>query len=341
MNKDLALRWRPNVFSDVVEQDSTKAILQNQITQGDIKSAILLCGASGCGKTTLARIYANEINKGQGHPIEIDAASNNGVDNIRAIIEDCKLRSLDCEYKVYIIDEVHMLSQGAFNALLKTLEEPPEKVVFILCTTEPKKIPLTILSRVQRFDYKRISFQGILNRLLYILQKENEDKLEDQIIYEQDAIEFIAKLADGGMRRGIKMLEQCLSYTNNINYELVCSTLGVISYDKMFELVNLILDKNPAGVINFIDKIYLDGVDLKQFISDYTEFLLDLNKFQLLSDFSKINIPIFYQDNLKEIMNRMLDLKSILFDTNEISNNIKREDKPKPLVTLGLMKQCK
>ena len=172
----LAVKYRPKVFEDVTEQGYIKDILRNQINNDEIKNAYLFCGGAGTGKTTTARIFANEINEGQGNPVEVDAASNNGVEQVRTIIDDAKFKALDSKYKVYIMDECHMLSTGAWNAMLKLLEEPPKTTIFILCTTDPQKIPATILSRVQRYDFQRISFEGIVKRLEYILQQEGYSK---------------------------------------------------------------------------------------------------------------------------------------------------------------------
>lgn len=171
-NQSLAVKWRPKDWEDLTEQEYIKIILQNQITTQTIKNAYLFCGPAGCGKTTSARIFANKINDNKGLPIEIDAASNNGVEQVRTIIEDAKFKPLDSNYKIYIMDECHMLSTGAWNAMLKLLEEPPKTTIFILCTTDPQKIPATILSRVQRFDFCKISQQGIIDRLEYILNQE-------------------------------------------------------------------------------------------------------------------------------------------------------------------------
>ena len=170
----LAVKYRPKTFEDVVEQDSTKVILQQQIATGEFQHAYLFVGPAGCGKTTNARIFADEINKHEGNPIELDAASNSGVDDVRNIIQQAKTKSLDSEYKVFIIDECHSLSNTAWQAFLKLIEEPPAKSIFIFCTTNPEKIPKTILSRVQRYDFKRISQQGIVDRLKYIIEQENK-----------------------------------------------------------------------------------------------------------------------------------------------------------------------
>lgn len=170
----LAVKYRPHGWDSVVEQDSTKIILQQQLETGEVQHAYLFVGSAGCGKTTCARIFANEINHHEGAPIELDAASNSGVDDVRDIIKQAKLKSLDSEYKVFIVDECHALSNTAWQAFLKLLEEPPAKSIFIFCTTDPQKIPKTILSRVQRYDFKRISQQGIVDRLKYILEAENK-----------------------------------------------------------------------------------------------------------------------------------------------------------------------
>jgi len=168
----LAVKYRPHTWEDVVEQDSTKVILQQQLETGEFQHAYLFVGGAGTGKTTCARIFADEINNHSGNPIELDAASNSGVDDVRDIIQQSKTKSLDSEYKVFIIDECHSLSNTAWQAFLKLIEEPPAKSIFIFCTTNPEKIPKTILSRVQRFDFRRISQQGIIDRLKYVLKEE-------------------------------------------------------------------------------------------------------------------------------------------------------------------------
>lgn len=173
MSKALAIKYRPHTWDEVTEQGSTKIILQQQLESGEVKNAYLFCGPAGCGKTTCARIFAHDINNGQGNPIELDAASNNGVDDVREIIQQAKTKSLDSEYKIFIIDECHALSNSAWQAMLKIIEEPPAKSIFIFATTDPQKIPKTILSRVQRYDFQRISQDGIVNRLKYILDEEN------------------------------------------------------------------------------------------------------------------------------------------------------------------------
>ena len=176
--KTLAVKYRPQAWDDVVEQSSTKIILQQQLESGEVKNAYLFCGPAGCGKTTCARIFANEINNGEGNPIELDAASNNGVDDVRNIIQQAKTKSINSEYKIFIIDECHALSNSAWQAMLKIIEEPPAKSIFIFATTDPQKIPKTILSRVQRYDFQRISQDGIVKKLKYILDEESKFTLQ-------------------------------------------------------------------------------------------------------------------------------------------------------------------
>lgn len=173
--QSLAIKYRPKTWNDVTEQSAIKTILEQQLQSNTVKNAYLFCGGAGTGKTTCARIFANEINKGQGNPIEMDAASNNSVDDVRAIIQQAKTKSLDSEYKVFIIDECHSLSNTAWQAMLKLIEEPPAKSIFIFATTDPQKIPKTILSRVQRYDFQRLTMKGICDRLIHIIDKENEE----------------------------------------------------------------------------------------------------------------------------------------------------------------------
>ena len=332
----LATKYRPRTFKDVVCQDNIKKVLVNQLETGEIKQAYLFCGSAGTGKTTSARIFANDVNEGKGKPIEIDGASNNGVDNIRSIIDDCRMKSLDSKYKVYIIDEVHMLSIGAFNALLKVLEEPPKGVIFILCTTDPHKIPATILSRLQRFDFKRIPQFEIVQRLKYILNEEGNTT------YDIEALEYIAKLADGGMRDAIMKLDTVIGYTNNITLQAVLDCLGITNYEHLLKIVQGIINKQADEPIQIIDSIYRDGKDLKLFVKDLNKFVLDLCKLNITRNKELTMIPTDIMRQCIHIATNTskYDLVDILDGVNNLLDKIKYEQNPKNLIESELIILC-
>lgn len=334
--ESLATKYRPRTFKDVVCQDNIKKVLTNQLETGEIKQAYLFCGSAGTGKTTSARIFANDVNGGKGKPIEIDGASNNGVDNIRSIIDDCRMKSLDSKYKVYIIDEVHMLSIGAFNALLKVLEEPPKGVIFILCTTDPHKIPATILSRLQRFDFKRIPQFEIVNRLKYILNEEGNTT------YDIEALEYIAKLADGGMRDAIMKLDTVLGYTTNITLQAVLDCLGITNYEHLLKIVQGIINKQADEPIQIIDSIYRDGKDLKLFVKDLNKFVLDLCKLNITRNKELTMIPTDIMRQCIHIATNTskYDLVDILDGVNNLLDKIKYEQNPKNLIESELIILC-
>ena len=264
-------KFRPQEFEDVKGQDHIVTTLKNQIKADRIGHAYLFCGTRGTGKTTIAKIFAKAVNcehPVDGSPcgecptckaiaagssmnvIEIDAASNNGVDNIRQIREEVEYRPTEGKYKVYIIDEVHMLSIGAFNALLKTLEEPPSYVIFILATTEAHKIPITILSRCQRYDFRRISIDTIAGRLTDLMEKE-------QVNVEERAIRYIAKAADGSMRDALSLLDQCIAFYlgQKLTYEHVLEVLGAVDIDVFSSLFRKICRQEVTDVIQEVEKI--------------------------------------------------------------------------------------
>jgi DNA polymerase-3 subunit gamma/tau len=296
---------------------------------------IYLHGPAGCGKTTSARIFANKINENKGLPIEIDAASNNGVDQIRTIIEDAKFKPLDSKYKIYILDEVHMLSTGAWNAMLKLLEEPPKTTIFIMATTDPQKIPKTILSRVQRYDFNKISYEGIVHRLLYIIQEEGG------IEFQHEALEYIAKISEGGMRDAISMLDKCISFDKHLTVENVVKALGVSDYENLYKLLFFICVNHKQKVIEIIEEVYRSGKDLKQFIKQFISFILDVEKYLLYNNYDYIQIPNTI--DLSEFKNEdnynlILD---ILDNMIELQNQIKYETNPKVLIESKLLLLCK
>ena len=317
-------------------QDNIKKVLTNQLDTGEVKQAYLFCGSAGTGKTTSARIFANEVNAGKGKPIEIDGASNNGVDNIRNIIDDCRMKSLDSKYKVYIIDEVHMLSIGAFNALLKVLEEPPKGVIFILCTTDPHKIPATILSRVQRFQFKRIPQNEVVKRLQYVLQQEGK------ITYDMEALQYIAKLADGGMRDALMKLDTVLGYTTEITMEAVLDCLGITNYDYLFKIVSSIIKQDATTPMQLIDDLYKQGKDLKLFVKDLSKFILDLCKLELTQDINTTMIPPELKTKCTQLLCKCdLDLLVDIMDAvNKLMDKIKYEQNPKSLIESELIILC-
>lgn len=286
----LAVKYRPQDFEDVMEQGSIKTILRQQLETGTIKNVYLFCGGAGTGKTTCARIFANEINNGQGNPIEMDAASHNGVDDVRSIIQQAKTKSIDSEYKVFIIDECHSISNTGWQAFLKLIEEPPAKSIFIFCTTDPQKIPKTILSRVQRYDFQRISHAGIVRRLTYIINAE-QNKAGEFSNIDPEAIDYIAKIADGGMRDAITMMDKCLAYNPELTLQNVVNVLGTAEYDDMLTLTDKIIEQDTKEVISIIEQLYLQGKELKQFVKLYLQFLLDVQKVIVGCDWKYINIP--------------------------------------------------
>ena len=329
---NLANKYRPRRFEDVVAQEYVKEILLNQLESGEVKHAYLFCGGAGTGKTTSARIFANEVNQGRGNPIEIDAASNNGVENVRNIIEDSKFKSLDSKYKVYIIDEVHMLSTGAFNALLKTLEEPPSGTIFILCTTDPQKIPGTIMSRVQRFDFTRIKNEDIVSQLIYILESENEEGAPYS--WTKEALSFIGKLANGGMRDAITRLEKVLDYTSDITVEAVSTALGTPDYETFVELTSVILSNETEVALKLLDDFHMSGKDLKLTMRNYTDFLVDLCKFHLTQNISFTSLPDYLFDDLETIRSSA-DYSLLLWmleEMNKLNSVIKWEPNAKPII---------
>lgn len=314
----LSVKYRPKEFKDCIGQPSTIKILERQLELNRISNVYLFCGPSGVGKTTLARILANKINNNQGQPIEIDAASNSGVDAVRSIVDDAKLRSIDSEYKIFIIDECHSISSQGWQAFLKCIEEPPLYTIFMFCTTNPEKIPATINNRCQRFNLSKVPINEIKSRLRYVCNEEG-------FVNYDEACDYISKISAGGVRDALVNLEKCSDYSNNLSIENVLTCLGNFSYDTMFDFTGAILNQDEAFILETIEEYYNSGNDLKLFIENYLDFCLDLTKYCLFKSLSCTKIPnileqrcaaysqipdiLNYSNNLVE---KVLEIKNVI-----------------------------
>ena len=353
-------KFRPDEFEDVKGQDAIVRTLKNQINADRIGHAYLFCGTRGTGKTTVAKIFAKAVNcehPVDGSPcgecamcksiaagtsmnvIEIDAASNNGVDNIREIREEVTYRPTEGKYKVYIIDEVHMLSIGAFNALLKTLEEPPEYVIFILATTEAHKIPITILSRCQRYDFKRISIETIAARLRELIDKEGWD-VEDK------AVRYIAKMADGSMRDSLSLLDQCAAFYMNetLTYDHVLEVLGAVDTEVFSRLLRQLLAMDVHQVIETVDELVMQGRELSQLAADFTWYLRNLllvkssDKMEEVLDVSSENLALLKEEA------QMIDSDTLIRYIrifSDLTNQLKYATQKRVLLEVTLIKLCR
>lgn len=342
-------KYRPSNFASVVGQEVVVDILKNSILNNKVSHAYLFTGPRGTGKTSIAKILAHAVNClnfngdicgecevcknleiNDSDIIEIDAASNNGVDEIRTLRDNVKLLPSFCKYKIYIIDEVHMLSTGAFNALLKTLEEPPSHVIFILATTEPNKIPLTILSRCQRFDFNKISNEKLVSRLLYIATQEGK-------IVDKSILEYIAEISDGGLRDAINLLDQVISLPQeSVTLEEIDRLSGRISQNTLFELLNAISTGNYVSILNISDIIYGEGKNYKDIADGMLAIVRDLSiNFEVDSYFNKdyssklatINIPF----------DKLISITSLL---NELIKELKNSNDPKMLFDIYMVNIC-
>lgn len=343
--ESLAVKYRPKSFDDMTEQTAIKDILENQIATKTFQHGYLFTGPAGTGKTTSARIFASMINDSKGKPIEVDAASNSGVDNIRQIIEDAKRKPLDAEYKIFIVDECHSLSNGAWQALLKTLEEPPKFTIFIFCTTDPQKIPATILSRVQRYNFQKISNEGIVERLEDICIHENSQDYDDpdlrdigDILRRPDALEYIAKVSSGGMRDAITLLDKCLSLSHDVTLENVLKTIGGEDYTTFITFLSALEGKVKVSAVRIIENVYNAGKDVKQFMKDFAKFVLEVEKYALYKNFDYISLPNTLENELEQLIDDTLfDIMDFVVSLN---NRIKWENDPKILIELSILIYC-
>ncbi len=302
MYRALYRKYRPATFTEVVGQEHITTTLENAVKTGKTSHAYLFTGSRGTGKTSCAKILAkavNCLNPHDGNPcneceickgidngsildiIEIDAASNNGVDNIRELREEANFTPANAKYRVYIIDEVHMLSIGAFNALLKTLEEPPAHVIFILATTEVHKLPSTILSRCQRFDFKRIAPEAIAKRLKLVAEEENMTLTDDGAM-------LISRIADGAMRDALSILDRCVSYEGAIDSKVVAESSGLAGREYLFEITDSVLDKDPAKALEIINKLYNDSCDMERLLTELTGHFRNLMVSKAVKNFENV-----------------------------------------------------
>lgn len=346
-------KFRPQRFEDVVGQEHITQTIRNQIKSGRVAHAYLFSGGRGSGKTSTAKILSRAVNclhPVDGEPCneceickqalegnlidisEIDAASNNGVDNIRDIREEVEFIPTTAKYRVYIIDEVHMLSTGAFNALLKTLEEPPKHVIFILATTEPQKLPVTILSRCQRFDFKRISIENIIKRL-NVICKESNIEIEDA------ALKIIAKMSDGAMRDAISILERCIADGDTkITEDKIRELVGIPEFEYLVDISNDLLDNNAEAILQDAEKVINDGKDIEVFIWEEIKFVRDLLMLQVSEDL------VIYKAEEKEKMKQLLSkaskqrLLSLIADLSTLQNNMKWASDREVIFEAGLIK---
>ena len=354
-------KFRPDNFIDVKGQEHIVTTLKNQIQAGRIGHAYLFTGTRGTGKTTVAKLLAKVVNcenPVDGNPcnecrmckgiasgasmnvIEIDAASNNGVDNVREIVEEVRYSPTEGKYKVYIIDEVHMLSTGAFNALLKTIEEPPPYVIFILATTEVHKIPVTILSRCQRYDFKRITIDIIADRLIELMKAE-------EIEAEEKALRYVARAADGSMRDALSLLDQCISFYlgKKLTYDNVLEVLGAVDTQVFARLLEYIRNQDVSSCIKLLEEIESIGRELGQFTIDFIWYLRNLLLLKTTEDISEMVIEIS-TENLALLQNeaKLMDEQSLIRYIRifaELSNQVRYASRKRVLIEVALIKLCK
>lgn len=356
MHKALYRVYRPQKFEDVVGQEHITKTLRNQIENNNIGHAYLFSGTRGTGKTSTAKIFARAVNclesieqepcnecevcKDILHDnimdvVEIDAASNNSVDDIRELRENVKYSPTKAKYKVYIIDEVHMLSQGAFNALLKTLEEPPSYVIFILATTEPHKIPATILSRCQRFDFKRVTVKDITSRMKKICVEEN-------IEVEEKALNLIARNSQGALRDALSILDQCISFGDNkIEYKDVVELLGTVNVEQLFDLAQYIINQDTKESLKILNEFIVWGKDIRNLINDLIDHFRNLMICKVSTDLDEIiSLPEETIEQLKSQADTINnnDLIRILNILSTTQDNIKTASNPRVVAEVTMMK---
>ena len=357
MYRVLYRKWRPQTFEDVSGQPHITATLKNELLSGRVAHAYLFTGSRGTGKTTCAKILSKAVNclePVNGNPcneceicqgidngsildvIEIDAASNNGVDNIRDLRDEANFTPVKSKYRVYIIDEVHMLSTGAFNALLKILEEPPEHVIFILATTEVHKLPATILSRCQRFDFKRISPEDICKRLQFVAEKEN-------LTLDDDAAALIAKIADGALRDALSLLDRCCATSDKITADIVTKSAGLAGRDYLTKLSHCIIEKDCAKALGIINELHINSCDMERLCSEFMFHLRDLMITKTVKNADEVLICT--EDELAQLksLSSEISLEELLYSLNIVEtslSDIKRSTNKRIPLEMAFVKMC-
>ena len=355
-------KFRPQTFDDVKGQDHIVTTLKNQISSGRTSHAYLFCGTRGTGKTTIAKILAKTVNcqnPTEAGPccqcdscksiadgtnmnvIEIDAASNNGVDNIREIIEEVSYSPVNGKYKVYIIDEVHMLSSGAFNALLKTLEEPPSYAMFILATTEVHKIPITILSRCQRYDFKRIGIDTIAARMRELADIEG-------LQVEDKALRYIARMGDGSMRDSLSLLDQCVAFNfgKELTYDKAIDILGSVDNTVFADLLELIIKDDIIGAVNLLEEVVMQGRELSQFVTDFTWYLRNLMLVKSCDEGYLQDVLDVSSEHLERLKSEAASLEMpaiyrYIDIFSDLSSRIKYSSQKRVLIEMTLIRMCR
>ncbi len=351
-------KWRPKIFEDIIGQNQIVTILKNQIKYSNIAHAYLFTGTRGTGKTSTARIFARAVNcidLKDANPcntcelckgiltenimdvIEIDAASNNGVENVREIRENVKYPPSKGKYKIYIIDEVHMLSSSAFNALLKTLEEPPNYVIFILATTEPHKVPGTILSRCQRLDFKPVKIKEIKDQLSFICK-------ETSIDYQEEALHLIALNSGGSVRDALSILEQCISFSQDtLTYDNVVNILGMVNYEYIFNLVGKVGEKDTSSALTIINQIFMEGKDSSQLMKDLINHFRSLLFVKMKVETDEIlSLP---KERLMEFEKQgklftINQISSFVYTLSDIESKLKYSSQAKVLMEIAIATLC-
>ena len=352
-------KWRPKTFDDIIGQEHVTTTLKNQIANDRIAHAYLLCGTRGTGKTSTAKVMAkalNCLNPKDGNPCnecemckkisqglaievtELDAASNNGIDKIRDIIDDTKYPPQEGKYKIYIMDEVHMLSMVAVNAFLKTLEEPPQNVIFILATTDPQRLPITILSRCQRFDFKRISIKDLTERLRTIVTAQG-------VLADDKSLDLIARVSDGAARDALSILDQAISMGDgSVNYDNLVEMLGLVTNEYLFDITSAIIEKNVEKAMVVIEKVVFAGKDMYLFIKDLIEHYRNLLMLKVTSNPQEVLDMSLENIKLLDEQSKRIRVEEIMRDIRilqEAEGNAKLSKQARLYLELAAIKMCK